>query len=122
MKVASTTNGTVTTNVSKATSGTEVTVTVTPKSGYKLSTLTVKDSTGKSYPLGTDNNSTYGFTMPAANVTVTATFVSTSSSTADSTNPKTGDDFQLALWSGMAMTSLCLALLLAETRKKRFER
>ena len=119
VKIAGTTNGTVSTNVSKATSGTEITVTVTPKYGYKMATLTVKDASGKSYAVSTDNSGKYYFTMPSADVTVTATFSKISSSTADTTNPKTGDDFQLMLWSSILSTSaIFLLAALADQKRK----
>lgn len=121
VKIAAATNGTVTADVSKATTGTEVTITVAPKFGYKMATLTVKDSAGISYPIGTDNNSKYGFTMPAADVTVTATFSKISSSTADPTNPKTGDDFHILLYCSVLTMSLAglTALLLASRKRRR---
>jgi len=121
VKIAGTTNGTVSTNVSKATSGTEVTVTVTPKYGYKMATLTVKDASGKSYAVSTDNSGKYYFTMPADDVTVTATFSKISSSTADTTNPKTGDDFNIGIWSAvMLMSSLSLVTILFEGKRRRY--
>ena len=64
------TNGTVTVNPESATEGATITVTATPASGYELATLT--------YTYGeTTNNidpTTMQFVMPAANVTVNATF------------------------------------------------
>lgn len=56
--------------------------------------------------------------MPAAEITVTATFTKTNTATADPTNPKTGDEFSLILWSGMAMTSLlCMAAMVLGKKK-----
>lgn len=119
VKIADTTNGSVTANVSKAAEGTEVAITVTPKSGYKLSTLTVKDAAGKSYVVSTDNNGKYYFTIPDADVTVTATFKKISTAKADPTNPKTGDDFQLVLWSSILCGSvLGVAILLTDNKKR----
>jgi hypothetical protein len=116
--VASATNGTVSISPEKAIEGTQVTITVTPKSGYKLSTLVVKDAAGNSYTVSTDNNGKYYFIMPAVEVTVTATFTKTSTSIADTSNPKTGDDFNMVLWSGMAMTSLlCMAAMVLGKKK-----
>ena len=66
--VASTTNGTVVADKTLASQGETVTLTVTPASGYRLASL--KYNT-------TDINisgSSYTFTMPSGNVTVTATF------------------------------------------------
>ena len=66
-------NGSIAVNPSTATAGTSVTLTITPASGYKLDTVAVTDAGGASVPLnGTGYSRT--FTMPAANVTVAATF------------------------------------------------
>ena len=84
----SATNGTVTASVGnaslasggKAAAGDTVTLTVTPATGYELDTLTVtKDDTSPAETVavtqGTgDDANKYTFTMPAKNVTVTATF------------------------------------------------
>ncbi len=67
--VESTTNGTVTADKSRAYEGEEVTLTITPDTGYKLSTLTVKDE--NSSDVEVSNNK---FVMPDSAVTVTATF------------------------------------------------
>ena len=61
-------NGTVTADKETANIGEEVTLTVTPNAGYELADLTVKS--GETTITVTDNK----FTMPADNVTVTATF------------------------------------------------
>ena len=94
-------------------------MTVTPEYGYKLSTLTVKDAGGKSYAVSTDNNGKYYFTMPSADVTVKATFSKISTSTADPTNPKTGDDFQLMLWNSiLSVSAICLLAVFADQKRK----
>lgn len=67
--VAETENGSVTPSATSATEGTEISLTITPASGYELNTLTVTDAAGAVVPV-TDNR----FTMPASNVTVTVTF------------------------------------------------
>jgi len=64
-------NGTVTLSKNTAEEGETITVTTTPASGYELSTLIYKEE-GSSTE--NDIKSTGIFTMPAANVTVTATF------------------------------------------------
>lgn len=64
-------NGTVTTNVSQAAAGQEVTVSASPASGYKLSTITVKDASSNNITVTNGK-----FTMPASAVTVSATFES----------------------------------------------
>ena len=68
--VAAANNGTVTANPTSAAASAEVTLTVNPNDGYALDTLTVTDASGNPVTV-TDNK----FTMPAGNVTVTATFV-----------------------------------------------
>gem|GEM_PF-4164296 len=66
-------NGTVEASPTSAAAGDPVTLTVTPAGGYELETLTVKN--GETDVTTTKvNDTTYTFTMPAANVTVTATF------------------------------------------------
>lgn len=66
-------NGSVTASPTTATVGTCVTLTATPASGYGLSTLAVTDADGVSVALSGTGN-TRKFTMPAKNMTVTATF------------------------------------------------
>ena len=67
--VAPAENGEVEASASKAKQGTEITLTITPDTGYILNTLTVVDASNNPVTV-TDNT----FTMPASNVTVTATF------------------------------------------------
>lgn len=62
-------NGSVTASAEKAKKGTEITLTVTPAEGYIFDALTVKDADGKDVEVK-DNK----FTMPASDVTVSATF------------------------------------------------
>ena len=62
--------GTITAKPTSATAGTEVTLTVNPEQNYELETLTVGD---ENVTASVANNQ-YKFTMPAENVTVSATF------------------------------------------------
>ncbi|MBQ2679249.1 MAG: InlB B-repeat-containing protein, partial [Firmicutes bacterium] len=63
-------NGTITIEPEgKVSEGDEVTVTVTPKPGYKVEKITVTDSQGNEIPVKDGK-----FIMPAGNVTVSATF------------------------------------------------
>ena len=62
--------GTVTASPSSAAEGATVTLTATPAEGYELESLTVKDASDADVTVGEDNT----FTMPATDVTVTATF------------------------------------------------
>lgn len=81
-------NGSVTCDKTEAAEGETVTLTVTPDDGYELETLTVTtvDATtgapmlrllGNSVELSPGENGTYTFAMPAAPVTVSATFKET---------------------------------------------
>jgi len=120
--VADASNGKASVDRSEAPAGTVITIMVTPDYGYKLSTLTVKDSAGTYCKVTTDNNGRYYFTMPDSDVTVTATFCKISIYTADPTNPKTGDDFHLAQWTGMAVVSLLCAAAMVLGRKKAYRK
>ena len=51
-----------------------VTLTVTPEDGYELDTITAVDKAGANVPLTLQADGTYTFTMPASDVTVTATY------------------------------------------------
>ena len=66
---ANVTGGTLSADPSKASAGTEVTLTATPNNGYEFKSWEVVDSKGTDIKV-VDNK----FTMPAANVTVSATF------------------------------------------------
>lgn len=76
--VASAANGQVSANVAQAAAGADVTVTAKPDIGYELKILTVTDASGK--PVSLTGNT---FTMPAANVTVTAVFARAENPAAD---------------------------------------
>lgn len=68
---SSITNGTVSADKARAAEGDIVTLTVSPNNGYELATLTVTDASNN--PVTVTNNQ---FTMPASDVTVSATFSS----------------------------------------------
>ena len=68
-------NGTVTVSTKNATSGSTVTITVKPDSGYQLDDLTVTDKNGDELKLTDKGNGKYTFTMPASKVEVNAAFV-----------------------------------------------
>ena len=70
VEVEQTANGSVTAEPTSQEAGKTVNLTVTPEKGYKLETLTVKDSNEQTVQV--NNNS---FTMPKGNVKITATFV-----------------------------------------------
>ena len=66
-------NGSVSADITTAKEGDAITLTVTPASGYGLDSLTVTKSGGGTVDVSGDGN-TRTFTMPASDVTVTATF------------------------------------------------
>lgn len=66
------TNGKVETSATSLAAGKTFTVTATPNDGYELDTVTVTTAEGKNVPA--TNESTYTYTMPESNVTVSATF------------------------------------------------
>lgn len=68
-------HGSVTVSPKSASKGSTVTVTVTPDKGYALETLTVTDKNGSALDLTDQGGGQYTFTMPSGPVTVTATFM-----------------------------------------------
>ena len=67
-------NGSVRVSTKNAAQGSTVTVTVTPDSGYALDRLTVTDAKGAAVAVTALGDGKYTFTMPAAQVTVQASF------------------------------------------------
>ncbi len=78
--VAEAENGTVEASATAAKKGNEITLTITPAEGYALDVLSVKDSENNDVEVK-DNM----FTMPASNVTVSATFIQSSTTTVTKT-------------------------------------
>ncbi len=72
--VEKTEHGKVTSNRINAASGTTVTLTATPDTGYVLNTLTVTDSRGNEIELTAKGDYQYTFAMPGRAVTVIAAF------------------------------------------------
>lgn len=68
-------HGSVTVSPKSASKGSTVTVTVTPDKGYALETLSVTDKNGNALDLTDRGNGKYTFTMPSGPVTVAATFM-----------------------------------------------
>lgn len=68
-------HGSVTVSPKSASKGSTVTVTVTPDKGYALETLAVTDKNGNALDLTDQGGGQYTFTMPSGPVTVTATFM-----------------------------------------------
>lgn len=69
-------HGKVSSSRARAGSGSAVTLTVTPDSGYILDVLTVTDSRGNDVELTQEDGGRYTFTMPNRDVTVRASFIS----------------------------------------------
>lgn len=68
-------HGSVTVSPKSASKGSTVTVTVTPDKGYALETLAVTDKNGNALDLTDQGGGKYTFTMSSGPVTVTATFM-----------------------------------------------
>ncbi len=68
-------NGSVTVRPNKAKAGDTVELRIDPESGYELKTLAVTDANNTPITLNDVSDSSKVFTMPAADVTVTATFI-----------------------------------------------
>ncbi|MDO4540815.1 MAG: S-layer homology domain-containing protein, partial [Syntrophomonadaceae bacterium] len=91
-------NGSISLSKSSAASGTAITVTLKPDAGYEAGTVAVKDAKDNAVSVTKNDDGAYTFTMPAANVTVTATFVAATETPADGwvnpfTDVNTGDWF-----------------------------
>ncbi len=67
-------NGTVTVSPKSASKGSTVTITATPDTGYQLTTLTVTDNNGKEVSLTDKGSGAYAFTMPGGKVSINAVF------------------------------------------------
>ena len=74
VSVPSVANGSVSVTPSSASKGTTVTVTVKPNDGYELYKLTVTDQSGNRLSLNDQGNGKYTFTMPSGKVNVGAAF------------------------------------------------
>ena len=72
--VSGITNGSVSVTPATASKGTTVKITVKPNDGYELNKISVTDQSGNRIVLNDQGNGKYTFAMPAANVSVDATF------------------------------------------------
>ena len=68
-------NGSVSAGTENAVSGSTVTITVTPESGYRLGEITVTDRNGSVLPLTDLGGGRFSFTMPTGRVSIAASFV-----------------------------------------------
>ena len=98
--VDKTENGSVTVSPKSASKGSTVTITVKPDSGYTLETLTAIDSKGKEIQLTNKGEGKYTFTMPADKVEVKATFMDDNTMLNFFVDVKSGDYYYDAvLWA-----------------------
>lgn len=67
-------NGAVRVDLARASAGDKVTITPAPNTGYKADAVSVKTPEGRVINATAESNGTYTFTMPADEVTVSATF------------------------------------------------
>ena len=67
-------NGSISVSPKSASTGSTVTITVTPDAGYELEKLTVTDSKGNEVALTPAGQNQYTFTMPGSNVEIKASF------------------------------------------------
>ena len=74
VSVPSVANGSVSVTPKSASKGTTVTITVKPNDGYELDKLTVTDKDGNRLSLNDQGNGKYTFTMPSGKVNVDAAF------------------------------------------------
>ena len=94
-------NGSVTVTPKSAKRGSTVTITVTPDAGYVLDKLTVTDKDGKDVSLTKKSDTEYTFVMPAGKVEITPSFVKQAEEPSRVfVDVKTGDYFYDAvLWA-----------------------
>ncbi|MCD7743435.1 MAG: S-layer homology domain-containing protein [Oscillospiraceae bacterium] len=97
--VSSAEGGTVTSSHSSAARGATVTLTVAPDAGYELDSMAVTNaSTDASVTLTEVSDTQYTFTMPAADVTVAASFAAVSGAAAHDCSSEQFADVDDAAW------------------------
>lgn len=74
VKTTTSANGAVRVDLARASAGDKVTITPVPNTGYKADAVSVKTPEGRVINATAESNGTYTFTMPADEVTVSATF------------------------------------------------
>lgn len=90
ISVGTAVNGTVAASAAKAAAGTEVTITVTPDANFAAEPPVVTGPSG-SVTVSKVNDTTYKFTMPAGDVSVSAVFTAAAPSTYTLTLPQASD-------------------------------
>ena len=99
-------NGSISASPKKAEAGDQVTITATPDANYQLGSLTVRDANNDIVTVNMNGN-TGTFTMPASDVTATATFIpsgsggtTTTTTWEETTSITTGTDYLIGFSSG----------------------
>ena len=109
-------SGTLTVTPSTATKDTTVTITTKPNEGYELGDLTVKDANGNALPLTDKGDGKYTFTMPGSKVVVEASFVKTAVSTGFADVPADAYFADAVKWQSIRESpTACLTRCLAPT-------
>ncbi|MCH5353784.1 MAG: S-layer homology domain-containing protein [Acutalibacter sp.] len=91
-------NGSWTSDKSTAKSGDTVTVTATPKDGYEVDSVTVKDASGNTFTVKDLGDNKFSFTMPNGTVTVGVTFKESAPEKAPETPPVSFSDVSAGSW------------------------
>lgn len=84
------TEGTASVSPSKIDNGKTGTITVTPKVGYVVDTITIIDADKNAVEVRAQEDGTYKFTQPIAKVTVNVTFAKGTSTAPDTSTPDSG--------------------------------
>jgi len=118
-------NGTTETSSTKSIAGETITITATPKQGYRVASVKYND--GEDHDVSLIGGK-YSFEMPAKNVTIKVTYVADTGNPSGNTDipkaPQTGDTSHIFLWFALAACS-CIVFkctLEYERNKKRRRR
>ena len=114
------TGGTLTASRSQAASGRTITLTALPDEGYVLQEVTAVTSAGKSLSLTKQKDGTYTFTMPAAKVTVSASFTPKSQTEGEGEEPLPFTDVASDAWYAQAVAYVYRQGLMSGTAQDRF--
>ncbi len=103
-------NGSVTTDKRNSAANKTVTINATPATGYNLESVSVKDADGGTVAVTDAGNGTYTFTMPAKNVTVSATFAQVATDFTHAEITGVSDDY-IYTGSPISLSSLAVSLM-----------
>ena len=108
--ISETENGSVTTDKRNSAADKTVTITATPIAGYGVESVSVRDADNGVVTVTNTGNGTYTFTMPAKNVTVSATFAQMSNDLANAEITGVSDDY-IYTGSPISLSTLAVALM-----------